>query len=54
VVIHGGTLLDPHDDCRLAMSLVVVVGLKVPEIIITNEKCVNKLFPGFWQIWDEL
>ena len=52
MVIHGGTLLDPHDDYRLAMSL--VVGLRVPEIIITNEKCVNKLFPGFWQIWDEL
>jgi len=58
LVIHGGeklsgTLLDPHDDHRLAMSL-AVVGLRVPEIIITNEKCVNKSFPGFWQIWDEL
>jgi len=58
LVIHGGeklsgTLLDPHADHRLAMSL-AVVGLRVPEIIITNEKCVNKSFPGFWQIWDEL
>ena len=53
MVIHGGTLLDPHDDYRLAMGL-AMVGLRVPEIIITNEKCVNKLFPGFWQIWDEL
>jgi len=58
LVIHGGkklsgTLLDPHDDHRLAMSL-AVVGLRVPEIIITNEKCVNKSFPGFWRIWDEL
>ena len=40
MAIHGGTLLDPHDDCRLAMSL-AVVGLRVPEIIIANEKCVS-------------
>jgi len=58
LVIHGGeklsgTLLDPHDDHRLAMSL-AVVGLRVPEIIITNEKCVNKSFPCFWKLWYKL
>ncbi len=52
MVIQGGTLLDPHDDHRLAMSL-AMVGLRVPEIIIRMGS-VNKLFPGFSQIWDEL
>ena len=58
IVIHGGkklagTLLDPHDDHRLAMSL-AVVGLMIPEITIKNEECVNKSFPCFWKLWDKL
>jgi 3-phosphoshikimate 1-carboxyvinyltransferase len=58
LVIYGGekfsrTLLGPHDDYRLAMSP-AVVGLRVPEIIITNEKCVNKSFPCFWKLWYKL
>ena len=51
LVIHGGeklsgTRLDPHDDHRLAMSL-AVVGLKIPEITINNEECVNSVVSMF-------
>jgi 3-phosphoshikimate 1-carboxyvinyltransferase len=58
LIIHGGkgltgTLVDPHDDHRLAMSL-SVVGLRVPGIVIKNETCVNKSFPQFWELLDGL
>jgi len=58
LVIHGecpmlGTEVDPHDDHRLAMSL-AVVGLRVPGVRIKDENCVNKSFPGFWDLWSRL
>ncbi len=58
IIIHGGeklsgTVVDPHGDHRLAMSL-AVVGLRVPGIRIRNERCVNKSFPRFWELWDRL
>lgn len=58
LIIHGGGRLsggavEAYDDHRLAMSL-AVVGLKVPGIKIRDENCVNKSFPGFWQLWDRL
>jgi 3-phosphoshikimate 1-carboxyvinyltransferase len=58
LIIHGGhpiqgTVVDPHNDHRLAMSL-AVVGLKVPGIRIQNEDCVKKSFPSFWEVWDSL
>jgi 3-phosphoshikimate 1-carboxyvinyltransferase len=49
----SGTIVDPHNDHRLAMSL-AVIGLRVPGIIIRNEGCVNKSFPRFWEVWDHL
>ncbi len=58
LTIHGGKSLhgeavESHDDHRLAMSL-AVVGLKVPGVKIKDEDCVNKSFPGFWELWDRL
>jgi 3-phosphoshikimate 1-carboxyvinyltransferase len=58
LVIEGrtplrGAICDPHDDHRLAMSL-AVVGLKVPDLRIGNERCVAKSFPGFWDLWEAL
>ncbi len=58
IIIYGGeklsgTVVDPHNDHRLAMSL-AVVGLRVPGIRIKNERCVNKSFPRFWELWDRL
>jgi len=57
LIIHGGGPLsgrevNPHDDHRLAMSL-AVIGLRVPGMIIKNKTCVNKSFPGFWELWDK-
>jgi 3-phosphoshikimate 1-carboxyvinyltransferase len=56
LIIHGGQKLsgseiDPHNDHRLAMSL-AVAGLKVPGIRITDEHCVDKSFPSFWEKWN--
>jgi 3-phosphoshikimate 1-carboxyvinyltransferase len=58
IIIYGGNKLtgavvDPHNDHRLAMSL-AIVGLKVPGIKIKQESCVNKSFPNFWELWDNL
>ena len=58
IIIYGGkrlsgAVIDPHKDHRLAMSL-AVVGIKVPGIMIRDEGCVNKSFPGFWELWDRL
>ena len=58
IIIHGGgsfsgTLVDPHNDHRLAMSL-AVIGLKVPGISVKNETCVDKSFPRFWDLWNQL
>jgi 3-phosphoshikimate 1-carboxyvinyltransferase len=58
ILIHGGerlsgTVVDPHDDHRLAMSL-AVVGLRLAGVRIRNEVCVNKSFPRFWELWDRL
>jgi 3-phosphoshikimate 1-carboxyvinyltransferase len=55
LVIHGGgplsgTIVDSHEDHRIAMSL-AVVGLRIPEVSIRGEGCVNKSFPGFWDLW---
>jgi 3-phosphoshikimate 1-carboxyvinyltransferase len=58
LIIHGGrplsgTVVDPHDDHRIAMSL-AVVGLRVPGIKVIEEGCVKKSFPLFWECWDRL
>ena len=58
LVIHGGHKLsgadiDPHNDHRLAMSL-AVAGIKIPGIRITDEHCVDKSFPSFWEMWDKI
>jgi 3-phosphoshikimate 1-carboxyvinyltransferase len=58
LIIHGGspligTIMDPYDDHRIAMSL-AVVGLRVPGIKIQNEECVVKSFTRFWHMWDKI
>ncbi len=58
IIIPGGdrltgTTVDPHNDHRLAMSL-AVIGLRVQGISVKNETCVNKSFPQFWELWDQL
>jgi len=46
--LHGG-IIDPGNDHRTAMSF-AVLGLGVGGITIRNTECVNKSFPGFWDI----
>lgn len=49
----SGAVINPHDDHRIAMSL-AMTGLAVPEIMIGNEGCVSKSFPGFWDALEAL
>jgi len=58
LIIHGGsalsgTVVNPHNDHRLAMGL-AVVGLKVQGIKVKQESCVDKSFPEFWELWDRI
>jgi 3-phosphoshikimate 1-carboxyvinyltransferase len=47
-LLHGGTI-DPADDHRTAMSF-AVLGLATGGITITGAACVDKSFPGFWEV----
>ena len=55
--IHGGTPkaadINTYDDHRMAMSF-AVAGLRTAGIRIGNPGCVNKSFPQFWQVFDQL
>jgi 3-phosphoshikimate 1-carboxyvinyltransferase len=57
LIIKGGTHrsaeIDTYNDHRIAMSF-AVAGLKVPGILIKDEKCVEKSFPDFWKVFDTL
>jgi len=46
--LHGGTI-DPANDHRTAMSF-GVLGLGIGRIAVLNAECVNKSFPGFWNM----
>jgi 3-phosphoshikimate 1-carboxyvinyltransferase len=54
LVIKGGwshgAEIDTYEDHRIAMSF-AVAGLKIPGIYIRNESCVEKSFPGFWDVF---
>lgn len=57
LVIKGGkpvgTEIDTYNDHRIAMSF-AVAGLVVPGIKIKDEKCVEKSFPEFWNVFEGL
>ena len=52
LVIDGGTphgaRIETYDDHRIAMSF-AIVGLATEGMEITDEACVSKSFPGFWE-----
>lgn len=48
-----GAEIDTYGDHRMAMAF-AVAGLHVPEIVIRDPSCVNKSFPGFWALLEEL
>jgi 3-phosphoshikimate 1-carboxyvinyltransferase len=49
---HGAEI-ETYDDHRLAMSF-AVAGLAVPGVKIKGERCVDKSFPGFWEVLQKL
>jgi 3-phosphoshikimate 1-carboxyvinyltransferase len=55
--IEGGTPhgaeIETYDDHRMAMSF-AVAGLAVPGVKIKGERCVDKSFPGFWDVLQRL
>ena len=48
-----GAEIETYGDHRIAMSF-AVAGLKAPGTIIRDEKCVEKSFPNFWEVFEEL
>jgi 3-phosphoshikimate 1-carboxyvinyltransferase len=46
---HGDSI-DTYDDHRMAMSF-AVAGLRVPGMRIRDERCVEKSFPRFWEVF---
>lgn len=57
LIIKGGDLegaiIETYNDHRIAMSF-AIAGLRVPGIKIINPACVNKSFPEFWDILENL
>jgi 3-phosphoshikimate 1-carboxyvinyltransferase len=52
LVIDGdrphGAEIETYNDHRIAMSF-AILGLRTPGIVIKDQGCVNKSFPGFWE-----
>jgi 3-phosphoshikimate 1-carboxyvinyltransferase len=49
---HGAEI-ETYNDHRVAMSF-AIAGLATPGIKIRNERCVDKSFPGFWEVLQRL
>jgi 3-phosphoshikimate 1-carboxyvinyltransferase len=49
---HGAQIAT-YNDHRIAMSF-AVAGLRVPKVFIEEERCVEKSFPGFWNVFEKL
>ncbi|HVZ93727.1 MAG TPA: 3-phosphoshikimate 1-carboxyvinyltransferase [Phycisphaerales bacterium] len=41
---------ETYDDHRMAMSM-AIIGLRRPNVLIRNPRCVEKTYPGFWGDW---
>ena len=50
--LHGATI-DPHGDHRIAMSC-ALVGLRVNGVSVSNPNVVNKTWPGYWEMLQQL
>ncbi|MBI2548395.1 3-phosphoshikimate 1-carboxyvinyltransferase [Candidatus Woesearchaeota archaeon] len=46
-------VINPHNDHRIAMSL-ALLGLRGRGVKIKNHACVNKSFPRFWKMLDQI
>ena len=43
----NGAVVETYDDHRMAMAI-ALVGLKQPDVVITNPKCVGKTYPDYF------
>ncbi len=54
MIIKGGrpkgAMIDTYDDHRIAMSF-AIAGLVTKGVVIKDEKCIEKSFPDFWDIF---
>ena len=48
-----GAVIDTYSDHRIAMSF-ALAGLRIPGMVIRDEKCVKKSFPDFWNVFEKL
>jgi 3-phosphoshikimate 1-carboxyvinyltransferase len=48
-----GAVIDTYSDHRIAMSF-ALAGLRIPGIVIKDERCVEKSFPDFWNVLEKL
>lgn len=46
-------IIETHNDHRIAMSF-AVAGLRIPGVVIKDERCVDKSFPNFWETFEGL
>jgi 3-phosphoshikimate 1-carboxyvinyltransferase len=57
LIIKGGkphgAQIDTYNDHRMAMSF-ALLGLRIPGVSIKDEKCVEKSFPNFWDVFFKL
>ncbi len=57
LIITGGTptgaVVETYNDHRMAMCF-AIAGLKTPGMVISNEMCVEKSFPTFWEVLEGL
>ncbi len=57
LIIKGGSPvgaeIDTYNDHRIAMSF-AVAGLNIPGVFIKDEKCVQKSFPEFWNVFGDM
>lgn len=57
IMIHPstprGTIINPHNDHRIAMSC-TLVGLKTKQVVIDQAECVSKTCPHFFELWQSM
>ena len=50
---HHGAEIETYDDHRMAMCF-AISGLRVPGVVIRDERCVKKSFPNYWEVFEGL
>jgi 3-phosphoshikimate 1-carboxyvinyltransferase len=48
-----GAEIETYGDHRIAMSF-AVAGLRAPGTVVRDERCVEKSFPNFWEVFERM